>query len=60
MAWLHFFQDSKDQSKTSPTAKYKGTSFPSTFLINKKGIIVAENSELRKERLLKTLEKYVN
>jgi len=54
--WIHI-----QQNKNSAIEKlYQISGYPSAFLVSKKGIIIAEGDDLRGEKLMTTLEKFVD
>jgi thiol-disulfide isomerase/thioredoxin len=52
--WIHICDTGKDIQKL-----YQVSGVPSLFLLNTDGLIIAKGSELRKEELINSLEKYV-
>lgn len=54
--WLHIQQNKNDRLEKL----YQISGFPSTFLVDKNGIIVAKDVKLRGDNLLKTLDKFID
>jgi hypothetical protein len=55
MDWIHI-----QQNKDSELAKlYQVGGYPTSFLINPKGVIIALSEDLRSENLMQTIEKYI-
>ena len=57
MPWLHSYIEGKERDKLSKDFEVMG--IPKPLLINSDGIIVATESELRGDKLEKTLKKFL-
>jgi len=60
MPWSHSFIEDDSVLEDNVVSKFEVHAVPKTFLVNKEGIIIAKDVDLRGERLLNTLEKFFN
>ncbi|MBX2819956.1 MAG: TlpA family protein disulfide reductase [Rhodothermaceae bacterium] len=59
LRWTQIVQRQGNDSLSAVLEAYKITGYPTTFLIDPEGVIVAKEGELRGERLAETLRTYV-
>ncbi|WP_340104171.1 TlpA family protein disulfide reductase [Rhodohalobacter sp. 8-1] len=60
MPWSHSFIEDNSVLEDNVVSKFEVYAVPKTFLVNKEGIIIATDVDLRGERLLNTLENIFN